>query len=220
MLASVADGDADRHASTATSAACRASSSTAPTGIAQAAEHLISLGHRDIVYVSGPETSWANEAGGVRCRHAMAAARTCPRRKIGPFRASRPSGSAAADALLNTGATACIAFNDLLAIGMLTRLRERGVEVPDDISIVGCDDIFGADFCHPPLTTLDGADRAGGPGRGVDAARRAWRIRQSARTRQSVLLPTHLTVRQSSGPAPVPARVSVPAQPLGPSRRS
>ena len=37
---------------------------------------------------------------------------------------------------------------------MLTRLRERGVRVPDDISIVGCDDIFGADFCHPPLTTL------------------------------------------------------------------
>ena len=37
---------------------------------------------------------------------------------------------------------------------MLTRLRERVVRVPEEISIVGCDDIFGADFCHPPLTTL------------------------------------------------------------------
>ncbi len=37
---------------------------------------------------------------------------------------------------------------------MPQRLRKRGLRVPEDMSIVGCDDIFGADFCNPPLTTL------------------------------------------------------------------
>ncbi len=55
---------------------------------------------------------------------------------------------------MHSGVTACIAFNDLIAIGMLQRLRERGIRVPEDMSIVGCDDIFGADFCNPPLTTM------------------------------------------------------------------
>ncbi len=64
---------------------------------------------------------------------------------------------------MHAGATACIAFNDLIAIGMLARLRERGVRVPEDMSIVGCDDIFGADFCNPPLTTMTSPiERAGG----------------------------------------------------------
>ncbi len=81
-------------------------------------------------------------------RHGLGAQR------VGPFPPGRGSGTAAADAVLNSGATACVAFNDLLAIGMLTRLRERGVRVPADLSVVGCDDIFGADFCNPPLTTL------------------------------------------------------------------
>ncbi|MDL2425391.1 substrate-binding domain-containing protein, partial [Pseudomonas sp. BAgro211] len=64
------------------------------------------------------------------------------------------SGAAAADAELRSGATALIAFKDLIAIGMLQRFRERGVRLPEDVSIVGCDDIFGADLCNPPLTTI------------------------------------------------------------------
>jgi LacI family transcriptional regulator, galactose operon repressor len=173
-----------------------------PAGIGEATEHLVSLGHRDIVYVAGPQASWANEArwrafGHAMARHGRVAAR------IGPYAASRPSGSAAADALLNTGATACIAFNDLLAIGMLTRLRERGVEVPGDISVVGCDDIFGADFCHPPLTTLTAPiERAGRVAVAMLLARLKETPSQAAR--RSVVLPTHLTVRESTGPAGAP----------------
>ena len=52
------------------------------------------------------------------------------------------------------GATACMFFNDILAIGALRRFAELQVSVPGEISIVGCDDIFGADFCNPPLTTI------------------------------------------------------------------
>ena len=45
-------------------------------------------------------------------------------------------------------------FNDLLAIGVLQRLQHLGIDVPGYVSVVGFDDIFGSDFCHPPLTTV------------------------------------------------------------------
>jgi LacI family transcriptional regulator len=166
-----------------------------PSGFSQAVEHLASLGHRDIVYVSGPEKSWPNEARW----HAMrttAARLGIAVRRTARFAAERSTGPAAADAVINTRATACVVFNDLLAIGMLTRLRERGVRVPADLSIVGCDDIFGADFCCPPLTTLTTPiDRAGR----VAVAMLLSQLTQRA-ARRLVTLPTHLTVRESTGP--------------------
>ncbi|AVT35943.1 LacI family DNA-binding transcriptional regulator [Plantactinospora sp. BB1] len=175
-----------------------------PAGIGQAVEHLISLGHRDIVYVSGPERSWPSEARWQAMR-ATAAGHGLQVRRVGPFPPERPSGSAAADAVVNTRATACIAFNDLLAIGMLTRLRDRGVRVPEDLSVVGCDDIFGADFCNPPLTTLTAPiDQAGRVAVAMLLSRLAERSTPHP-PRRSVVLPTHLTVRQSTGPAPTEA---------------
>ena len=181
-----------------------------PSGIRHATEHLVSLGHRDIVYVSGPERSWPNEARWHAIR--AAAGHGVSVRRIGPFPPERPAGSAAADAVLNTGATACVVFNDLLAIGMLTRLRQRGRHVPRDMSVVGCDDIFGADFCHPPLTTLAAPiDQAGRVAVTMLLSRLGERNADHT-ARRSVVLPTHLTIRESTGPAPS----SRPA----PSRRS
>jgi DNA-binding LacI/PurR family transcriptional regulator len=170
-----------------------------PAGIEQAIEHLISLGHRAIAYAFGPENSWSNQA---RWRAMKAAADRHGLRfgRVGPFPRGRQSGSAAADALLNTGATGFIAFNDLLAIGILIRLRERGVRVPRDVSVVGCDDVFGADFCNPPLTTLTAPiDQAGR----VAVSMLLSRLHEpSAPVRRSaVVLPTHLTIRESTGPA-------------------
>ncbi len=171
-----------------------------PSGIDQALGHLTSLGHRDIAYVSGPETSWPNE-GRWRALSRAAERGGVIARKVGPFSPKKAAGAAAADAVLNSGATACIAFNDLLAIGMLMRLRERGVRVPEDLSIVGCDDIFGADFCNPPLTTLTAPiEQAGRVAVSVLLARLDPAIAPSVR--QTATLSTHLTVRASTGPAP------------------
>jgi LacI family transcriptional regulator len=170
-----------------------------PAGIGQASEHLISLGHKSIAYVSGPERSWPNEARWHAAR-AVAARHRLTFTRVGPFPSGRRSGSAAADAVLNTGATACMVFNDLLAIGILQRLREREVRVPEDLSVVGCDDIFGADFCHPPLTTLTAPIEQAGR---VAVSMLLSRLDPSAPAmRQSVMLPVHLTVRGSTGPAP------------------
>ena len=78
-------------------------------------------------------------------------------RRIGPFTPKVSQGGAAADGALNAGATAIVAHNDLLAIGVMQRLCAAAVRVPDDVSVVGFDDIFAADLCTPRLTTLGGA---------------------------------------------------------------
>ncbi|WP_329100351.1 LacI family transcriptional regulator [Micromonospora sp. NBC_01699] len=171
-----------------------------PTGIGLAVEHLVNLGHRDIVYVAGPDTAWSNRA---RWRSMCAAGERYGHRfrQVGPFPRGRRSGTAAADAVLAAGATACICFNDLFAIGMLPRLRERGVDVPGDLSVIGCDDIFGADFCHPPLTTLTGPIEQAGE---VAVAMLLARLDEPTTepVRRTVILPATLTIRESTGPAP------------------
>ncbi len=58
--------------------------------------------------------------------------------------------------LLNTGRlfTAIFAFNDLTAIGAIQALQEAGLRVPEDVSVLGFDDVFAASTSHPPLTTI------------------------------------------------------------------
>ncbi len=122
-------------------------------GANSAMEHLASLSHQHISYISGPSASWANRRRWAALS-AAAKAKKIRVSRLGPFVGARQSGPAAADAVIAAGATAAVAFNDLIAIGMLGRFAERGVSVPADVSVLGFDDIFGADFCSPGLTTL------------------------------------------------------------------
>ncbi|GAB3915074.1 LacI family transcriptional regulator [Microlunatus endophyticus] len=181
-----------------------------PAAINQALDHLVSLGHRRICYVSGPPNSFSNRW---RWRALNEAIRSRQRPggvkieavRIGPFAPKTTSGAGAADAVINTNATAAIAYNDLLAIGMLRRMAERGLSVPDDVSIVGCDDIFGADFCNPPLTTMTAPIEQAGRAAttmmlGLLNPMTPGQVSPRGGERR-VLLPTHLTVRSTTGPA-------------------
>jgi DNA-binding LacI/PurR family transcriptional regulator len=166
-------------------------------GSRQLVEHLHSLGHRSLVYLSGPRNSWL---GARRWRFLSGAARRLgmTAERLGPFPPAAYGGAAAADAGTGTNATALVAHNDLLAIGVLSRLAERGVAVPGDVSVVGYDNIFGSDFCSPPLTTVAGpAERAGGTA--VDLLVAALETRRRDEERRFVSLPSHLVVRASSG---------------------
>ncbi|CAM3231187.1 HTH-type transcriptional repressor CytR [Arthrobacter ulcerisalmonis] len=170
-----------------------------PSATSQALDHLISLGHRHISYLAGPATS---QPSALRWAALSAAAeeRGVTVQKLGPYAPKTQSGAAAADAAVHSGASACIVFNDLIAIGMLQRLRERGVRVPEDLSIVGCDDIFGADFCNPPLTTMSSPiEQAGRVAVTMLLARLGPPTAAGSRTRS--VMPTHLTVRSSTGVA-------------------
>ncbi len=163
-------------------------------GSRQIVEHLVALGHRSLAYLAGPSDSWSDaERWRALGEHAEAAGAAIVR--CGPFPPTLDGGPAAADIGLATGATALVAFNDLLAIGVLRRLGERGIAVPDRVSVVGYDDIFGSDFCSPPLTTVAGpVDEAG---------RTLVDVLMSGREPVPVLtLPTQLRVRASTGPPP------------------
>jgi DNA-binding LacI/PurR family transcriptional regulator len=163
-------------------------------GSRQIVEHLVALGHRSLAYLAGPSDSWSDaERWRALSEHAEAAGATIVR--CGPFPPTLDGGPAAVDIDLSTGATALVAFNDLLAIGVLRRLGERGIAVPDRVSVVGYDDIFGSDFCSPPLTTVAGpVDEAG---------RTLVDVLMSGREPVPVLtLPTQLRVRASTGPPP------------------
>lgn len=109
------------------------------------------------------------------------------------------SGAAAADAALADGASAMVAHNDLLAIGVLRRLVERGMNVPRERSVVGYDDIFGADLCVPALTTLAGPHEEAGR---MAVELLLERVTRPGTSPRRLVLPAHLVIRDSTGPAP------------------
>lgn len=122
-------------------------------GMRQAVEHLAALGHRRIAYVAGPRTSWSN---GQRERglYQSAEATDSDLVHLGHFPPRFEGGVAAADLALACGATAVIAYNDVVALGLLSRLGARQVPVPEEISVLGCDDISMSAMTHPALTTV------------------------------------------------------------------
>lgn len=167
-------------------------------GCRQIAEHLASFGHRDLVYLAGPRNSWM---AATRWAALSSAADQLGLRaqRIGPFTPKVSQGGAAADGALHAGATGIVAHNDLLAIGVVQRLAERSVRVPEDVSVVGFDNIFAADLCTPSLTTLGGAH--------ADVGRAAVEILLDAvgpahvdTDPRQVVLPTELVLRNSTGP--------------------
>nr|WP_092883739.1 LacI family DNA-binding transcriptional regulator [Actinopolymorpha cephalotaxi] len=203
-------------------------------GTRQAAEHLASLGHRRIAYLAGPRASWS-DARRWRTLQAVARHRDLEVVRIGPLAPTVDAGMAAADSAVLDDVTAVVTFNDLLAIGVLRRLRDRGIDVPGQISVVGCDDIFGADFCHPSLTTLaapiESAGRSAvdlllgllasdrprpGDAQGAEGGEGA----EGAGAGEDVVLPTRLTIRESTGPAPGRARGRSPRQRAATDRRT
>ncbi|UYM06621.1 LacI family DNA-binding transcriptional regulator [Solicola gregarius] len=173
-------------------------------GCRQILEHFASFGHAGFTYCAGPPGSWM---GATRWAALSAGAEEygLAARRIGPYTPTVANGGAAADGALRADTTALVAHNDLLAIGVLRRLAQRGVRVPDDISVVGFDDIFAAEFVQPTLTTL------GGPG--AHAGRLAIELLldqfagrtprgETGGSLHQIRLPTGLVLRESSGVAP------------------
>lgn len=122
-------------------------------GARSAVRHLAELGHTRILHVAGPETA-TDAAERVRgWRDELAARRLGVVDPVhGDWTAA--SGHEVASRLDLQRGDAIFVGNDQMAIGVLSALRSRGLEVPRDVSIVGFDDIPEAGYLHPPLTTV------------------------------------------------------------------
>lgn len=124
-------------------------------GAYAAAAHLLELGHRRIGIISGPE-AWASNTR--RIRGYMRALRDAdvPVRVVHVDRTTIESGQKAYQQIIaeHSDLTALCAVNDSMAIGAIRAARAHGRIVPDDLSIVGFDDIAWAQLNDPPLTTV------------------------------------------------------------------
>jgi DNA-binding LacI/PurR family transcriptional regulator len=117
-----------------------------------ATSHLLSLGHATVWHVAGPADWTEAEQRIAGWRSALAAAgAAAPPLLRGDW---NPSSGYALATSLPRDATAVFAANDQMALGLLRALREAGRVVPDDISLVGFDDIPEAAYFTPPLTTV------------------------------------------------------------------
>jgi LacI family transcriptional regulator len=168
-------------------------------GCEQIVQHLASLGHRSFTYCAGPPRSWMVAARWAALKTA-ADSHGLQAHRIGPYNPNVGGGGAAADGAVRTDGTAIVAHNDLLAIGIIRRLTQRGIRVPEDISVIGFDDIFASELVHPALTTM------AGPGRHAGRLAVELVIDQFAarahRDDEVTRLPMQLVLRESSGPAP------------------
>ena len=127
------------------------------SGADQAMRHLLELGHRRIAQITGPRGWVATEDRRRGYRAALAAAGILPDPALEvEAEPEIPTGRVAADYLLDLPEppTAIFAFNDNIAIGAIQAARARGLRVPEDLSIVGFDDVEHATIVTPALTTV------------------------------------------------------------------
>ncbi|MFJ5695017.1 LacI family DNA-binding transcriptional regulator [Arthrobacter sp. NPDC093125] len=123
-------------------------------GTGRAVKHLLDLGHATVWHVAGPKESVTSERRAAAWRTTLTAAgRSVPPVVRGDW--SADSGYAAGLRLADeAGCTAVFASNDHMALGLLRAFREKGKAVPEDISLVGFDDVPEASSFTPPLTTV------------------------------------------------------------------
>jgi LacI family transcriptional regulator len=173
------------------------------SGITQAVEHLCALGHSRVGFVSGPLGQRSAFLRKQAFQDAMS--------KIGAKQSSAwmiegdhtlEGGMRAAEELLTLKhqPTAIMCSNDMTAIGALRVFAKNNLRVPEDISVIGFDNIHLAEFVHPSLTTVQMSRH--------DLARGAFEALQSAvghvngaERKREIYIPTRLVVRQSTARA-------------------
>jgi LacI family transcriptional regulator len=172
------------------------------SGADQAMRHLLDLGHRRIAQITGPRGWLATEDRRRGYRAALAAAGILPdpALEVEAVPEIAPGRDAAEQLLdLSQPPTAIFAFNDNIAIGAIEAAKARGLRVPEDLSIVGFDDVENATIVTPALTTV----RQPLAEMGRTGVSLLIRLLEGQRFETlHVELATRLVVRDSTAPAP------------------
>lgn len=166
------------------------------TGLTQLLEHLHSLDHRELLYLAGAESAESHRERLVAVQN-FESAHSDTRITITPCGVEFADGYDAAEAVIGSGATGVLAFNDLVGMGLLSSLAQRSVRIPRDVSVAGFDDIPFARYTTPPLTT------AAVPVQelGEQAWQRIVALLEGRAPAANLMLRPQLVARGSTGPA-------------------
>jgi LacI family transcriptional regulator len=164
-------------------------------GLAELLALLYGDGHRSLVFLAGPPQSASNAlrlaaVQDFRDDHRDAAI------DVVACGVNFDDGYVAAERVLASSATAVLAFNDLVAMGLMSALNERGVSVPDQLSVVGFDDIPFARYMTPALTTASVPVTE----LGEHAWHRMWDLLNGRAPGHAVVLRPRIEIRGSTGP--------------------
>ncbi|MGO4533418.1 LacI family DNA-binding transcriptional regulator [Leifsonia sp. 2MCAF36] len=165
-------------------------------GAREAVRHLVALGHRSIAHLAGPEVS-PDAIERVRgWRDELAEARLVAT-ELSHGDWSAESGYRFGMQLAADSTTAVFVANDQMAIGLMAALRGRGLRIPEDISVVGFDDVPEAAYFVPPLTTV----RQDFGSLGALTMQQVLIALEEPETgAESIPIPTRLVLRESTAP--------------------
>ncbi|HKD07607.1 MAG TPA: LacI family DNA-binding transcriptional regulator [Bryobacteraceae bacterium] len=173
-------------------------------GICDSLHHLAKLGHRRIAYIGGPlELPSAQVRKKAFVKGALQAGIE-PARAIDSDFTVKGGYSACGELMSGSRPTAIVTGNDLTAIGVLRRAFDAGINVPEDLSVVGFDDIMFSEYTQPALTTV--AVPRGEIGNAAFQALWAM-MNDPEQAGRELRVETHLVVRQSTLPVARPASV-------------
>ena len=154
-------------------------------------------GHRSLMFLAGAPQSASNTRR-LAALESFLAAHPDLGVQIRACGVNFADGYDAAEAIAVSGVTGVLAFNDLVAMGLISALTEAGIAIPGAVSVVGFDDIPFARYVTPPLTT------AAVPVSelGEQAWLRMWDLLSDRPPRPTLVLSPHIVRRGSTGPAP------------------
>jgi LacI family transcriptional regulator len=184
-------------------------------GVGEALEHLRRLGHQKVTFLAG--------------QHGRRSARRYHEtvlksihehglklEKVVECDQSLDGGRAALSKLGNKNLpSAILCINDFTAIGLMTSLHDAGIGVPEEVSVIGCEDIYLSSLVNPPLTTIR-LDRMSLGKKAFSVLKRMPK-RDQEQTKEVKLL-THLVVRGSTAKRPVKLAKTAPLNPAAPNR--
>lgn len=181
-------------------------------GMTEAVMLLKKLGHQRLAYLAGPRDSWSDQQRrAVLTQTSDAAGLTVEIIEVG--RPSYAAGRDSVSAVVRSGATAAIAFDDVVSQGVLAGLELRGISVPSDFSLVGCDDTLAA-LTTPALTSVS----AGAAIAGTAAAKLLIHLLDAPDPgAERIAIETHLVIRATTSGS---ARMQNSRSHSGPSGRT
>ncbi|MFB8146819.1 LacI family DNA-binding transcriptional regulator [Microbacterium sp. NPDC056003] len=168
-------------------------------GARQATEHLLGLGHRQVWHIAGPTSSFSAGHRVESWRATLEQAGIIPPPLVHGDWTTESGHRAALELAGRDDVTAIFAANDQMALGAMKALHELGRDIPNQVSVVGFDDMDESRAFWPPLTTVRQNFREVGR---IAMERLLAQIDDPDAPSQTTLIPTELVVRESSGPPP------------------